>query len=183
MNSPALPVSVVVSRHRVILAAASLLIAAAVLWTSKAHAAEPFNRGNVTGSLFIGAGQALGNTYTTVGAGLGYMVSDGLMAGITGEAWFGNDPHLYKITPELRYTFTQVQTVKPYIGTFVSHTFYSSGYSDRDSYGFRGGIYLPFSANAAANFGLVYEKIADCNAATYKDCSQTYPEAGLLVSF
>ena len=183
MNKPARTMSVVASRPRGLLAAVVLLIAAAALWSSRTHAAEPFNRGNVSGSLFVGAGQALGNTYTTVGAGLGYMISDGLMAGITGEAWFGNDPNLYKITPELRYTFTKVEKVKPYVGAFVSHTFYSSEVSDRNSYGVRGGIYVPFSTNAALSFGVVYEKIADCNESTYHDCSQTYPEAGLLVSF
>jgi hypothetical protein len=183
MKTLAPHISVAALRQIVFRAAAWLLIAGAVLWTCTTHAAEPFNRGNVSGSLFIGAGQALGNTYTTVGAGLGYMISDGLMAGITGEAWFGNSPNLYKVTPELRYTFTQVEPVKPYVGTFVSHTFYSSGYSDRDSYGLRGGIYIPFSSNAAANVGLVYEKIADCNEGTYHDCSQTYPEAGVLFSF
>jgi opacity protein-like surface antigen len=182
MDKPALPISVAASRHRVILVAASLLIVAAVLWISKAHAAEPFNRGTVSGSLYIGKGSALGNTYTTLGAGLGYMVSDGLMAGISGESWFGNDPHIYKITPEVRYTFTEVRPVKPYVGAFVSRTFYS-GLDDRNSYGVRGGVYFSFSSNAAVNVGLVYEKISNCNEATYKDCSQVYPEAGLLVSF
>ncbi len=182
MNKPALHVSVVTGRHRVIVAAASLLIAAAVVWTSKVHAAEPFNRGNVSGSLSIGSGSALGNTYTTLGAGLGYMVSDGLMAGIGGEAWFGNDPNIYKITPEVRYTFTQVRPVMPYVGAFVARTFYD-GLDDRNSYGMRGGVYFRFSSNAAVNVGLVYEKISNCNETTYHDCSQVYPEAGLLVSF
>jgi len=182
MDKPTLHISVAVSRHRVILASALLLIAAAVLWTSKAHAAEPFNRGNVSGTLFIGSGSALGETYTTLGVGLGYMVSDGLMAGISGEAWFGNDPNIYKITPEVRYTFTEVRPVKPYVGAFVSRIFYD-GLEDRNSYGVRGGIYFPFSSNAAASVGLVYERISNCNETTYHDCSQTYPEAGVLVSF
>jgi hypothetical protein len=182
MDNSARPVSVAVSRHRVILAAASLLIAAAVLWTSKSHAAEPFNRGNLSGSFFIGSGSALGNTYTTVGVGLGYMLSDGLMAGISGEAWFGNDPSIQKITPELRYTFTGMRPVKPYVGAFASRIFYE-GLDDRNAYGVRGGVYFPFSSNAALNVGLVYEKIADCNESTYRDCSQVYPEAGVLVSF
>lgn len=182
MKKTVLHISVVAPHHHIFLAAASLLIAAAALWAATTHAAEPFNRGNVSGSLSIGSGRALGNTYTTVGAGLGYMVADGLMAGINGEAWFGNDPGIYKITPEVRYTFTQMEPVKPYVGTFVSRTFYD-GIPDRNSYGARGGVYFRFSSNAAANVGLVYEKISNCNEATYRDCSQVYPEAGLLVSF
>jgi hypothetical protein len=168
---------------RSIIFAASLLIAGAALFMPKAHAEEPFSRGTVSGSLFIGSGHALDQTYTTLGVGLGYMLSEGLMAGITGEAWFGNDPSIYKLTPEVRYTFTKVQRVKPYIGAFVSRMFFSNTYDDRNSYGARAGIYLPFSTNAAANLGLVYERISDCNEAIYKSCSQTYPEAGVLVSF
>src|SRR3954466_6430719 len=158
---------IVVPFARSISFAAALLVAGAAFHTAKVYAAEPFNRGNVSGSLFISSGHALDQTYTTLGVGLGYMVSDGLMAGITGEAWFGNDPSIYKLTPELRYTFTKVERVKPYVGVFASRMFFSNTYDDRNTYGARAGIYLPFSSNAAANFGLVYEKIADCDEATY----------------
>ncbi|HEX4985060.1 MAG TPA: hypothetical protein VFV71_03200 [Burkholderiales bacterium] len=163
------------------LAAMALIIAAAG-WCSHARAAEPFDRGSVSGSLYLGSGSALGNTYTTFGAGVGYMVSEGLMAGINGELWFGDDPKLQKLTPEIRYIFTHVNPVKPYVGGFFTRTFYE-GLDDRNSYGVRGGIYFPFSTNAALSAGLVYEKIMDCDKSVYHDCSQVYPEAGLLVSF
>jgi len=182
MNKPSPHISVAGFRHRIVLAAAAMLIVAATLWASTSHAAEPFNRGNMSGSLAVGSGSALGNTYTTLGVGLGYMISDGLMAGIGGEAWFGNDPNIYKITPEIRYTFTQVRPAMPYVGAFVARTFYDD-LDDRNSYGARGGVYFRFSSNAAVNVGLVYEKISNCDDATYHDCSQVYPEAGLLVSF
>jgi hypothetical protein len=42
---------------------------------------------------------------------------------------------------------------------------------------------MPFSTNAAFNVGVVYEKISGCNPSTYSDCSQLYPEAGVLFSF
>ena len=145
-------------------------------------AAGPFGRGNTTGSIFFGAGRALDRNYTTLGGTLGYMVSEGLMLGVSAEMWFGNDPHIYKVTPEVRYTFTQVAPVKPYVGAFVSRTIYD-GPSDRNTYGMRGGIYMPFSSNAAFNVGVVYEKISGCDASTYKECSQLYPEAGVLFSF
>ena len=182
MNKPILP-AIAVPSVRWFILAASLLMAGATFHAAKAYAAEPFNRGTVSGSIFVGSGHALDQTYTTLGVGLGYMVSDGLMAGITGEAWFGNDPSIYKLTPEIRYTFTQVQRVKPYIGAFVSRMFFSNTFDDRNTYGGRAGIYLPFSSNAAANVGIVYEKLSDCDESTYRSCSQTYPEVGLLVSF
>ena len=149
---------------------------------TKIRAAEPFGRGNVTGSIYIGAGRALDREYTTVGGALGYMISEGLMLGVSAEMWLGNEPDIYKFTPEVRYTFTKAATVKPYVGAFVSRTIYD-GLADRNTYGARGGIYMPFSSNAAFNVGVVYEKISGCDESTYSDCSQLYPEAGVLFSF
>ena len=149
---------------------------------ARLQAAEPFGRGNTTGSIYLGAGRALDREYTTLGGTLGYMVSEGLMLGLSAEIWFGNEPDIYKFTPEVRYTFTGVAPVKPYVGAFVSRTIYD-GPSDRNTYGVRGGIYMPFSSNGAFNVGLVYEKISGCDSSTYVECSQLYPEAGVLFSF
>lgn len=149
---------------------------------TQSRAVEPFGRGNTTGSIFVGAGRALDREYTTLGGTLGYMVSEGLMLGVSAEMWLGNEPDIYKFTPEVRYTFTRVASVKPYVGAFVSRTIYD-GPPDRNTYGARGGIYMPFSSNAAFNVGVVYEKISGCNPSTYRDCSQLYPEAGVLFSF
>ncbi|HWH48335.1 MAG TPA: hypothetical protein VN664_11075 [Burkholderiales bacterium] len=151
-------------------------------FSSYIRAAEPFARGNTTGSIYLGAGRALDREYTTLGGTLGYMVSEGLMLGVSAEMWLGNEPDIYKFTPEVRYTFTKPARVKPYVGAFVSRTTYD-GLPDTNTYGARGGIYMPFSSNAAFNVGVVYEKVSDCNEATYNDCSQLYPEAGVLFSF
>jgi len=162
---------------------AVLLIGALLTcFPTQIRAAEPFGRGNTTGSIFVGAGRALDREYTTLGGTLGYMVSEGLMLGVSAEMWLGNEPDIYKFTPEVRYTFTQVAPVKPYVGAFVSRTIYD-GPPDRNTYGARGGIYMPFGSNAAFNVGVVYEKISGCNPSTYNDCSQLYPEAGVLFSF
>jgi len=149
---------------------------------TKIRAAEPFGRGNVIGSIYVGAGRALDQEYTTLGGALGYMISEGLMLGMSAEMWFGNEPDIYKFTPEVRYTFTQAATVKPCVGGFVSRTIYD-GLANRNTNGMRGGIYMPFSSNAAFNVGVVYEKISGCDVSTYSDCSQLYPEAGVLFSF
>ncbi len=162
---------------------AALLIGALIAcFSTQIQAAEPFGRGNTTGSIFVGAGRALDREYTTLGGTLGYMVSEGLMLGVSAEIWLGNEPDIYKFTPEVRYTFTNVAPVKPYVGAFVSRTIYD-GLPDRNTYGARGGIYMPVGSNAAFNVGLVYEKISGCNSSTYNDCSQLYPEAGVLFSF
>ena len=165
-----------------IVTAALLLGALLATLAMQARAAEPFSRGNLTGSIYVGAGRALDRDYTTIGGAVGYMISEGLMLGMSADTWVGNEPDIYKLTPEVRYTFTRVAPVKPYIGAFVSHTIYN-GLPDANTYGARGGIYMPFSSNAAFNVGVVYEKISGCNASTYNDCSQFYPEAGVLFSF
>jgi hypothetical protein len=172
------------SRHEDILMklAAMALVFAAAGWSGSSRAQGIFDPGSISGTLTLGRGEALGNTYTTIGAGVGYMVAEGLMAGISGELWTGEDPKIQKITPEIRYTFTQVNPVKPYVGGFFTRTFYD-GYEDTNSWGARGGIYIPFSPKVAMNVGLVYEKVMDCDEAVYRDCSQVYPEAGVLVSF
>ena len=161
-----------------------VLLIGALLTCFPTHtrAAEPFDRGKTTGSIYLGAGSALDREYTTLGGSLGYMISEGLMLGISAEMWVGNEPDIYKFTPEVRYTFTQVTRVKPYVGAFVSRTIYDD-LPDSNTYGARGGIYMPFSSNAAFNVGVVYEKISDCDPAIYNDCSQLYPEAGVLFSF
>ena len=160
----------------------AILAASALGAAPAAFAQEPFARGNITGAVSLGRGEALGNTYTTFGAGIGYMVSEGLMLGLSGELWTGEDPGIQKLTPEIRYTFTKLNPVKPYVGAFFTRTFYED-LEDRNSYGARGGIYIPFSTNAAMNVGLVYEQVSDCDEGTYGDCSQVYPEVGLLISF
>lgn len=165
-----------------IVTTALLLGALLATLATQSRAAEPFNRGNLTGSIYVGAGRALDRDYTTIGGAVGYMISEGLMLGMSAETWVGNDPDIYKFTPEVRYTFTRVAPVKPYVGAFISHTIYN-GLPDANTYGARGGIYMPFSSNAAFNVGVVYEKISGCDSSTYRDCSQFYPEAGVLFSF
>jgi hypothetical protein len=173
------------ARHdaRLALVAMVLLIGALLTcFPTHTRAAEPFDRGKTTGSIFVGAGRALDREYTTLGGTLGFMVSEGLMLGMSAEMWVGNEPDIFKVTPEVRYTFTEVSPVKPYVGAFVSRTFYD-GLPDTNTFGARGGIYMPFSSNAAFNVGVVYEKISGCNESTYNDCSQLYPEAGVMFSF
>lgn len=162
---------------------ATLLIGMALLaLPGKTMAADVFRPGNVTGSVVLGAGRALDRDYTILGGTLGYMASEGLMLGISAQMWLGNDPDIYKITPEIRYHFPQFGSVRPYAGAFLSRTIYD-GPPDRHTYGARGGVSVPFSSNAALNAGLVYEKISGCDTAVFRDCSQLYTEASVMFSF
>jgi hypothetical protein len=159
----------------------ALLILVGLGVALSAQAEEPFNRGTTTASIHAGIGRALDQTYTTLGGGIGTMVSDGLLLAVNGEIWVRNSFEIFKVTPEVRYIFPTSTQFKPYVGGFVSRTFYDDQ-GDRFTYGARGGVYHRFSSNAAFNIGLVHEHIFDCDKNVYKKCQQLYPEAGITFS-
>ena len=169
-------------RRRLGMTAAALLMSVASLaCPSLASAEEPFNRGNTTASLHAGFGQALDQTYTTFGGGIGTMVSDGLLVAVNAEIWVRSDIEIFKIIPEMRYVFPTSSTFKPYVGGFLSRTMYD-GPGDRFTFGARGGVTHRFSSNAAVSIGLVHEHVLDCEKSVYKKCDQFYPEAGIIFS-
>ena len=141
-----------------------------------------FDRGSSNIGITLGAGRALDRDYTVVGGRFGYYAADGFEVALAGELWRGNDPDIYKLTPEVRYVWYQLAPVQPYVGGFYSRTVYD-GLPDRNSYGAKGGAYFAVSHNASLGVGLVYEHIENCQRATYRNCSQTYPEVGFHVRF
>jgi hypothetical protein len=141
-----------------------------------------FDRGSSNIGFTLGAGRALDRTYTVIGARLGYFLADGLEVALAGEFWTDNDPDIYKITPEARYVWYQNRKFKPYGGVFLSRTLYD-GLPDQNTYGAKGGAYWQVSPNAYVGLGLVYERVESCDAATYGDCDQLYPEAAFTVRF
>lgn len=157
-------------------------IGALLLVLFHSTSALALGQGSSTIGVTLGSGSALDRTYTVIGARLGYFVADGFEFSVGGELWRGNDPDIYKITPEIRYVWFHLPGVKPYVGGFYSRTVYD-GLPDRNTYGVKGGAYFPISPNAHLSAGLVYEKIEACTTAVYIDCSQIYPEFSLNVSF
>lgn len=144
--------------------------------------AAAFDKGSADIGITLGAGRALDRTYTVVGGRLGYFVADGFELAVSGEMWRGNDPNIYKLTPEVRYVWYMIEPFKPYIGGFYSRTFYDN-LPDRNSYGAKGGAYFSVSPNASVGVGLVYERVENCQSTTYRDCSQTYPEVAFQARF
>jgi hypothetical protein len=147
-----------------------------------AQPAAAFDKGSANIGITLGAGRALDRDYTVIGGRLGYYVADGLELGFSGELWRGNDPDIYKLTPEVRYVWYMLSPVAPYVGGFYSRTVYD-GLPDRNSYGAKGGVYFAVSHNANLAVGLVHERIEGCSRTTYRDCSQTYPEVAFNVRF
>jgi hypothetical protein len=160
--------------------AATASVLAMLLVAPKPAAA--FDQGSSNIGITLGAGRALDRDYTVIGGRVGHFVADGFELALSGELWRGNDPDIYKLTPEVRYVWYMMSPVQPYVGGFYSRTVYD-GLPDRNSYGAKGGVYFSVSHNASLAVGLVHERIESCSSATYRNCSQTYPEVAFNVRF
>ena len=144
--------------------------------------ADPFARGNFRASVVGGSGRAFDDTYFILGLGAGYYLIDGLEVGLDGEAWFGGDPDIYKISPALRYVLPLDAMLRPYVGGFYRHTFIQ-GLDDLDSLGARGGVYFVTGSNWFFGVGVVYESYLNCSESTYSSCDDVYPEITFSISF
>ena len=142
--------------------------------------AGPFLQGSQNVSIVAGAGSAYGDDYIILGAGYGYYLIDGLELGIDAQFWLNGDPSITKVSPQIKYVFTQPKTVKPYVGVFYRRTF-TDGFEDLDSIGYRAGLYFMGQGNFFFGAGVVYEDYQDCSETVFTDCSNTYPE--ILFSF
>ena len=118
-----------------------------------------------------------------VGAGLGRYLKNGLEVGLSYEAWFGSDPSVSKLTPEIRMVLARAQRIMtPYVGAFYRRTFIGDNVDDLNSVGARAGIYKS-GGRSYLGFGGVWEKYLDCNEDVYQDCSTFYPEGSVGVTF
>ena len=137
--------------------------------------ADPFRQGSQSVSVILGSGRAFSDDYLILGLGYGYYVIDGLELGIDAQFWLSGDPSITKVSPQIRYVFTQPKTVKPYLGTFYRRA-YIDGLDDLDSFGYRAGLNFMGQGNFYFGAGIVYEEYRDCSETVYSDCSDTYPE-------
>ena len=140
------------------------------------------SRGRSRLSIGAGWGSASNGSYAVLSGGYGYYLLKGLELGLDGEAWLGNTPEIYKVTPGLKYVFTNCGGIFPYVGGFYRRVFYSDE-TPLDSVGARAGAYVPLGGRVYAGAGVVHERQLDCDTSVYKYCSTTYPEFTLTFSF
>ena len=144
---------------------------------------SPFGKGAMHGSFTAGWGRSFGQDYLMVGAGLGRYIRNGMELALSYEAWFGSDPSVSKLTPEIRMVLARAQRLAiPYVGAFYRRTFIGSDIDDLNSVGARAGIYKG-GGRSYVGFGGVWEKYLDCDEKTYEDCTTFYPEGSVGVSF
>jgi hypothetical protein len=144
-----------------------------------------FSKNSTSVAVVIGSGSAFNDNYTILGIGAGYYVTEGLELGIDLQRWFTGDPTITKISPQIRYVFTQPKVIKPYVGAFYRRTYFDDyngiEFDDQDSFGYRAGAYFSTNNRVYIGGGVVYEKFKDCSE--FSDCSTTYPELLFSVSF
>ena len=105
---------------------------------------------------------------------------NGLEVGLDVEGWLFQDPTYWKVTPQVRYVFWQVQPIRPYVGAFWRKTFVSNSYPDYESWGGRAGIAYQKGRSYLA-VGVVYEKFIDYSG--FGDDYLVYPEIAFWLSF
>jgi len=144
-----------------------------------------FSKNSTTVGFILGSGSAFNDNYTILGVGLGYYVARGLELGLDVQHWFSGSPSITKVSPQIRYVFSQAKRVKPYVGLFYRRTFFGDfkgiDLADQDSFGYRAGAYFTSNNRVYIGGGIVYEEYKNCDA--FVDCSTTYPEILFTVSF
>jgi hypothetical protein len=140
------------------------------------------SRGKTRLSVGAGWGSASNGSYLLLSGGLGYFLMKGLEAGLDGEAWLGNTPQIYKVTPGLRYLFLFSDRLFPYVGGFYRRVFYSDE-TPLNSIGGRVGAYVPMGNRVYAGAGAVFEQQLDCDTRIYQYCNTLYPEFTLAITF
>jgi hypothetical protein len=151
-------------------------------WGEPSVSTPLFHQGQTRLSLGAGYGSLNNQNYGIVGLGAGYYLIDGLEAGLDSEAWLGSKPHIYTLSPGLRYVIYQWEQLKPYVGAFYKRSLYDS-LSPLDSAGARAGIVTPLSTHTYLSAGIVYEHYYRCNSTLYGDCDLTYPEIGFSFAY
>ncbi len=160
------------------LSAYSLAAKAASVGTNGINTA--FSKGSTTLGLAAGSGSQGNENYFILGVGVGYYLLEGLEIGIDIQHWFSGSPSISKISPQVRYIFTQQKQLKPYIGVFARRT-YIENQEDNNSFGYRAGAYFSANNGVYMGGGIVYEEYTDC--ARFIECSNTYPEIIITISF
>ncbi|MCK4675661.1 MAG: hypothetical protein KAT61_07075 [Gammaproteobacteria bacterium] len=144
-----------------------------------------FSKDSTSVGVVLGSGSAFNDDYVILGASVGYYVVRGLELGIDVQHWFSGEPSITKVSPQVRYVFTQAKVIKPYVGAFYRRTYFGDingvDPGDRDSFGYRAGAYFSTDNRVYIGGGIVYEEYQDCGRLS--ECSTTYPDILFSIRF
>jgi hypothetical protein len=161
-----------------------LLLTAAVASAQNVRFAHnPFAKGRWLTNATLGWGSGFGTDYVILGVGGTYFAVDGLGLSLQGEGWFGGDPGIWKLSPQVNYVFHQPERLKPYVGVLYRWTWIDEPYQDYQSYGGRAGLYYRGGGRTWVGVGVVHERYIDSDGKGLGDDSTTYPELLFAVGF
>jgi len=166
------------------------LVAAALVLASSAPARAqdgeeseptPWDRGSISLSLALSTQDSFGDSYFVVGAGAAYFFLPGLAVGLQGVQWFGGDPDVTVVSPDVRYVAVPLRwPLLPYVGGFYTHYFIGDPFADADTLGARLGLLYHQGGGLVVGVGAAFERfVSDCN----DDCSALYPEVSVGFTF
>src|SRR5512140_3453311 len=124
-----------------------------------------------------GMTSTLNQTYFTLGGRLGYDVAFGLTPEIGASYWMGGTPSIFSLSPGVTW-YMPLPRVRPYVGAFYSHEFFSGGFPDQDALGARGGIAIFGAGPLSVNVGVAYKRQMSCSVS----CDTWWPEASAGLS-
>jgi hypothetical protein len=147
-----------------------------------AYRRSPFDQGSLRLTLNSAFGVGADRDYLVVGAGVGYFVIDGLELALDIERYFGREPTITTVSPQLTYVFYQVRMVPPYLGLFYRRAFYDDDgrTPDLNTAGVRAGGTFFAGQGLMITAGAVYERVIDkCSG---DGCDALYPELAIAVA-
>jgi len=140
----------------------------------------PFDQGRIRLAGGLSWASTPETDWTILAIGAGVFVLDGLAVEVDTTFWLGGDPFIATVTPGLRYVFTMIPSVKPYIGNFYRRYFIENQV-DANAVGARAGVYFILGDWMVVGAGAVYEHILESDVFAEQD--EIYPELSFAMSF
>jgi hypothetical protein len=162
----------------------SIILAAAVFATGSCHASPNslFKENSHYLSFNLGSSDSLNKDYVGFGVGYRYFPMDGIDVGLDFDLLLGNNPIIYRVSPEVRYVFHKLKKFIPYVGGFYQYN-YIVDLENRGGFGVRAGLYTPLWSNTYIGYGLSWGELGQCDKSVYGECSTSQLELAFSLHF
>lgn len=133
-------------------------------------------------SFNLGSSESLDKEYVNFGVGYRYFPMDGVDVGLDFDLLLGNNPIIYRVSPEVRYVFHKLKIFIPYVGGFYQYN-YIVDLVNRGGFGVRAGFYTPLWPNTFVGYGLSWGELGQCDKSVYGECSTSQLELAFSLRF
>ncbi|KPJ88351.1 MAG: hypothetical protein AMJ53_16970 [Gammaproteobacteria bacterium SG8_11] len=149
---------------------------------SLASATPPFAKNSQHVSFNLGFSDSLNKDYVGFGLGYRYFLLDGFNVGLDFDLLLGDNPIIYRVSPEIRYVFYPLKTFIPYVGAFYQYN-YIVDMENKGGFGARAGLYTPLWSQTYVGYGLSLGELRQCETEQYGKCSTAQIELNLSLQF